>query len=184
MIYNKNNENHKNRGSGHQRSYMFKDYTAAHTYRDNVFEKFRNELHFNVVGQRRPFAGTGNIFIRNRFETIAVGEASGFQDFMFGFGMRYAIQSGYLAAMSILNGSDYSKAIQENIHPLMKASISNRLIYKPLGRYGYDKLAEIIAKGRTKENIHRLYSPQWWHPLLYPFAHIVFQENTRDPQEA
>ena len=38
---------------------------------------------------------------------IAVGEAGGFQDAVGGFGIRYAVASGYLAAKSLLDGPDF-----------------------------------------------------------------------------
>ena len=36
-----------------------------------------------------------------------VGEAAGFQDYLFGLGIRYALTSGNLAARSILEGRDF-----------------------------------------------------------------------------
>lgn len=42
-----------------------------------------------------------------------VGEAAGLQDHAAGFGIRYAILSGYLAAQSILTGGDYNKEISK-----------------------------------------------------------------------
>lgn len=43
--------------------------------------------------------------IRNN--SLLIGEAAGFQDELFRFGMRYAIISGYLAAKAIIKGLDY-----------------------------------------------------------------------------
>ncbi len=40
-----------------------------------------------------------------------VGEAAGLQDVTAGFGIRYAVISGYLAAQSILTGEDYNEKI-------------------------------------------------------------------------
>jgi flavin-dependent dehydrogenase len=40
-------------------------------------------------------------------KSLLTGEAAGFQDAMFGFGMKYAIFSGYFAAQSIMNGLNY-----------------------------------------------------------------------------
>jgi flavin-dependent dehydrogenase len=42
-----------------------------------------------------------------------VGEAAGLQDLAAGFGIRYAIISGYLAADSIITGSNYNEQISK-----------------------------------------------------------------------
>ena len=44
---------------------------------------------------------------------LAVGEAAGFQDAVGGFGIRYAVATGYLAAKSLLEGSDFAASVRE-----------------------------------------------------------------------
>ena len=51
--------------------------------------------------------GKGDFSIPDRYVVDGrhyVGEAGGLQDFMWGFGMRYAITSGVLAAKSVMGG--------------------------------------------------------------------------------
>jgi flavin-dependent dehydrogenase len=55
-------------------------------------------------------AGYGGFFNKNIFrqdKTSYVGEAASLQDLFWGFGMRNTITSGFLAAQSIINGTDY-----------------------------------------------------------------------------
>lgn len=44
---------------------------------------------------------------------LLVGEAAGFQDVAFGFGIRYVILSGYLASKSIIEKINYDKLWKE-----------------------------------------------------------------------
>lgn len=51
-----------------------------------------------------------NVYQNHRYY---VGEAAGLQDVTAGFGIRYAIVSGFLAAQSILTGKDYNLLLNE-----------------------------------------------------------------------
>jgi len=49
----------------------------------------------------RPFGGFGNLYTGQavrKGRLLYTGEAAGFQDALFGFGLRYAMLSGHLAA--------------------------------------------------------------------------------------
>ena len=56
------------------------------------------------VGGKGDFSIPSTYFANGQY---FVGEAGGLQDFMWGFGMRYAVTSGVMAANSILSGSNY-----------------------------------------------------------------------------
>ena len=49
-----------------------------------------------------------------------------FQDALAGFGLRYAIRSGTLAAHSLLGGTDYTRAWREQLLPGLRAGVVNR----------------------------------------------------------
>ena len=54
-----------------------------------------------------PLGGFGSLTLPCRFgegTAVYVGEAAGLQDMVSGFGIRKAIASGYLAAISLLEG--------------------------------------------------------------------------------
>jgi flavin-dependent dehydrogenase len=100
-----------------------------------------------------------------------VGEAAGFQDLLFGFGIRYALVSGILAARSLLEGHDYDEAWRSRLLPYLKASVVNRAAYAGLG-----DLARTLfwrAVGRTQEPcrvLRRIYSLSPLHRVVYPFC--------------
>ena len=60
--------------------------------------------------------------IRNE-NKIVIGEKAGFQDLLWGFGIRNAIKSGFIAANNILEGNDY-----ENIIKLLKNILDQKLM--------------------------------------------------------
>ena len=84
----------------------------------------------------RPFSGFGSIFGPTRFTDEAgrlfVGEAAGLQDPEWGFGMVYAMESGFLAARSLIEGYDYREVAHEVFEPRRAAALANRLIYESL----------------------------------------------------
>jgi flavin-dependent dehydrogenase len=59
-----------------------------------------------------------------------VGEAAGFQDFLFGLGLRMAIVSGQLSAEAIAGGRDYDALWQGALRPRMETSIVDRWLYE------------------------------------------------------
>ncbi len=77
---------------------------------------------------------------------LAVGENAGFQDFLFGFGMRFALLSGFLAARSIIEGIDYDFLIKREMEKSLHSSLVNRYLFEKLGNRGYRVLIRKMAK--------------------------------------
>lgn len=109
------------------------------------------------------FGGYGNFFLDSplvKRNIIYVGESAGFQDALWGFGLRYAMLSGYLAAQSILTGKSYEDLCKTRILPKMKTSLANRWIFAHMGNTGYKwALSKASRSDRVLEtlaNHHRL----------------------------
>ncbi len=66
-------------------------------------------------------------------EKLYVGEAAGFLDATTGFGVHYAIMSGYLAAQSIIEGKDYDKLWKDCFGEELKRRYSRRMFFKKMG---------------------------------------------------
>ena len=76
-----------------------------------IIQGFRSHVEFDM---REPkyYAAATAFALRHTVQIsgkLYVGEAGGFQDLFAGFGIRMAMTAGYLAASSILGGSDYSR---------------------------------------------------------------------------
>ena len=63
---------------------------------------------------------------------ILVGEAGGFQDYLFGFGMRMSMLSGLVAAMRLNNEHLKAKKLFKIINRKRKLSFVNRILYEKL----------------------------------------------------
>ena len=106
-----------------------------------------------------------------------VGEAGGLQDFMWGFGMRYAITSGVYAAHSVMGHSDYEKQVRKRLVPLIKVSAINRFLMNRLGDRGFKMVAKYwmrhqARKGDGLEFMKWVYQPGIFRKALWPFVRI------------
>lgn len=105
-----------------------------------------------------------------RNSRIYIGEAAGFQDAFGGFGMRYAIKSGFLAAQSIIKNRDYDKLWQAEFGPLLNTSFVNRVLYEILENRVTLTLL-ILFLDKRREFIFPLlrwwYKPVWFKTQIY-----------------
>lgn len=96
---------------------IFKNYDKNQEYLTKTAQIFQQHIGLEMK-DARTFGGTGNGFLMKKATfngRLYVGEAAGFIDGMWGFGMKYAMMSGYLAAQSIIEGADYEKLWKKNI---------------------------------------------------------------------
>ncbi len=156
-------------------SCMFADFHNEKAYLQRTVDFFREKIGIELVNERR-FGGFGNLRPMGRVRKGAmlyVGEGAGFQDALFGFGLRYAMLSGNLAARALLDGrpADYDGLLSDRLGGLMKASVVNRYLYDKLGNRGYVRLANRIdRKSDVRKWLRRYYGPGWARSLLYPIA--------------
>ena len=98
---------------------------------------------------------------------------------MWGFGMRYAVTSGVLAANSILSGSNYDSEIKEKLLPLIKLSATNRMLLDRVGDRGFKRLANYWMKHQKKNNgdglvfMERIYRLGLIRRLLWPLTNRI-----------
>lgn len=122
----------------------------------------------------RPVGGIGSFSLGHPVQlgaTRLVGEAAGFQDLLWGFGIRTAVTSGNLAAQSLLTGSDYPKTIHDTFSAYLKASIVNRFLWEKVKLQQRPLLPFFMRKPFSIRTYFRLlygFSPL--HRLCYPFA--------------
>ena len=139
---------------------------------------------------RKPIkrvGGKGDFGLPSRYRhegKYYVGEAGGLQDFMWGFGMRYAITSGVFAAKDILGECDYEKEIRERLVPLVKSSVINRFLMNRMGDRGFKIIANYWMKNQTKTGdglkfMKRIYSPGIVRKLMWPIAKLSMLRKTK-----
>lgn len=152
---------------------IFEKFSQSQKYLAATVERFRTITRFEMKNERK-FMGFGSFFIPESAvedNRLYVGEAAGFQDFLFGFGIRYAIKSGYLAAKSIVENEDYDTLWKKGFNRQMKTSQSNRALYTSFGDIVYDYLIRKTKNSRDPRKLwHRLYNRSFSKKMFYPLA--------------
>lgn len=112
----------------------------------------------------RPFSGYGSVFGAPRYRDQAgrlfVGEAAGLQDPEWGFGMWYAMESGFLAARSHVEGFDYADAARTRFDPCREAAFFNRFLYERLPKAAIPWLfRRATGSGDVRDRLRRHWRP-------------------------
>jgi len=134
------------------------------------------------VGGKGDFSIPSTYFSDGRYY---VGEAGGLQDFMWGFGMRYAVTSGVMAANSILKGTDYDATIRKSLLPLIKLSATNRMLLDRVGDRGFKRLANLWMRHQRKNGgdgllfMERIYQPDLIRRFLWFFTNRILLKKTK-----
>ena len=110
---------------------------------------------------------------------LITGEAAGFQDYLFGIGIRLSIQSGYLAAKSIIENIDYDNLWKSQFSEKMKMSIVNRFLYEIGGNIGYTWFNKSAQNSDFKEFGYKLYQPNLFKKFIFPFIKIIWKDYSK-----
>ena len=152
---------------------LFKDFKNQKNYLDKTISKFKKILNLKMK-KKKKFAGYGNWYTKNttmKKDKLYVGEAAGFQDALWGFGMKYAFISGYLAAKSITENKNYNYLWKKELLGKLKTSLSNRFLYELMDNKRYNF---IISKMAVKKDIaaflRKNYNPSITKKIVYPLA--------------
>jgi flavin-dependent dehydrogenase len=124
-----------NRGRGTIAACLFDGFAEERRYLDRTVDFFDRKVGLRMENPRR-FGGTGQISLTRsacRGGVLLAGEAAGFQDALWGFGIRYALLSGYLAARAVLSGVDYDCLWKRRFGGLQRASVVNRYFFARMG---------------------------------------------------
>jgi len=177
------------RGWGTVASCMFDDYARARDYREAAMEFFERRAGLRMR-EARAFAGTGNVRsspIARVGSTLYAGEAAGLQDALWGFGMRFALVSGHMAARAILDRApaDYDRHLRGRFAGILRASVVNRYFYEKLGDSGYARLLRRIARAAdAREWLRGFYAPRLWKTLWFPIARCAVEKGRRRAETA
>jgi len=163
---------------------LFSDFHREAQYLERVLDFFQRRLGFTMREPQR-FGGVGYIGVNPPVpdeHLFFAGEAAGVQDALWGFGIRYAIRSGSLAAAFTASGDrrEYIRQWEEKIGRPLRASFVNRLVFQAGGALGYRLLLRWIAAGRSPgDRLRRLYAPAWWKSAVFPLAYRAFRGEER-----
>jgi len=136
---------------------MFEDFVNGAAYLEKAIEKFQDATGAEIKNPKK-FVGFGSFSIPKtavKGGKSYVGEAAGFQDFLFGFGMRYAMTSGYLAAKSIIEHIDYDSLWLSTFGQRLRTSKANRRFYEFFGETAYDFLVKKTGMNKDPRKLWR-----------------------------
>ncbi len=75
-----------------------------------------------------------------------IGEAGGFQDYLFGFGIRMSMASGGGAALSILGRHKEAKRVMKDLNRMRRLSFVNRMLYERLNDHQMAAFAKKLSE--------------------------------------
>jgi len=162
---------------------VYIDSNLVNKYFKNTYDIFTKLVDFKIKNKKNV-GGVGCFLLNPRYVEngkIYTGEAAGYQDMLWGFGMRYAMISGYLASLSIMENKNYKKLIKENISDRLKTSVVNRFLSEKGGYYVYVYLFNQAKKNLDKweDMLYERYNPSLHYRMLYPFAKRYLSKKTK-----
>tara|TARA_R110002051_G_scaffold26789_9_gene64856 strand:- start:7851 stop:9032 length:1182 start_codon:yes stop_codon:yes gene_type:complete len=170
-------------GRGTVASCMFTGFKRQAEHVERTVAFFREKAGLEMCDPK-PFGGFANFRLpRTALQGghPVVGEQAGFQDALAGFGMRYALRSGILAARSLLEGTDYTRLWRQELLPLLRTGVSNRFIFNNAGARGRRWALRGMSRSNTAAKLRRLYRPSVLTRLVYPLAVWRYRAPLGDP---
>ena len=172
------------RGRGTVATCLFTGFKREADYLARTVAMFRDRVGLTMENPRR-FGGYANFRLpRTAMQGghPVVGEHAGFQDALAGFGMRYAMRSGVLAARSLIEGFAYEQAWRRELLPQLRAAVANRFLFNLVGDHGWRwMLAHRLSRGDVRQALRWLYAPGPLRMLIFPLARWHYRAPLRDP---
>lgn len=162
-------------GRGTIAACQFTDFHNGKAYVERTVDFFREKVGLGMT-KPRPFGGFGNLYTGQavrKGRLLYAGEAAGFQDALFGFGLRYAMLSGSLAARAWLVGrpESYDRLCQKRFTRQLKLALVNRYLYASFSDRGYVRLLRTLQSSADPRTwLRRYYGSGWARLLAYPLA--------------
>lgn len=156
------------------------DFKRIDDYFDHSMAEAQRLHPFVVPGDARTGYSYMNFNLHGRAAANGaryVGEAAGFQDYLFGLGIRYALTSGHLAARSIIEGQAFDTSA---LARKQETSLVNRFLYEAGGNFG---LSMFVRQAARAKDFHRYLSGwhqrRWWKRLLTPVVRRAWKHEGR-----
>ena len=170
-------------GRGTVKSCMFSGFKQEKVYVQRTVEAFQRLVGLEMQNPI-PHGGGGNFRIpRSAYSGPhpLIGEQAGFQDTLWGFGMRLAISSGVLAAQSLLDGENYDTLWQRDLKPQMETSVVNRVLYSIMGKCSYSWfLRQLVSRKNLRKSLRWQYQSSLPKRLLMPWAKRRYESLRKD----
>lgn len=161
------------KGYGCMCSVVFGELGRINECFEKTMERF-NKINKIDIENPKNVGGIGCFSIKNVFKSnnnLLVGEAAGLQDMFWGFGMKYAFTSGYLAAQSIINNEDYEKKTKERFSNKLRSSLVNRFLWEKINFGNYSFLIDKVKSNPDLlGSLYSFHNYNYFQKIIYPFA--------------
>ncbi len=168
-------------GYGTLKTCMFCGFNRQKEYLRRTVDAFHHLVDLRMENPV-PHGGAGHLGPSGLWLTgqhPVTGEQAGIQDFLWGFGIRSAIDSGVLAAQCLMNGEDYAERARSQFLPRMQTSEVNRRLFSLLGNQGYRwYLRHASRQADTRDFLRRQYQPSRLKRLLRPLLAYPVQNRS------
>ncbi len=112
-------------------------------------------------------------------KALFAGEAAGFQDYLFGLGIRYAITSGGLAARALLSGVSFDELWSARLGRKQRTSLVNRFLYELGGNAGLSLFVRRAALGDFDRYLGKWHAFPLWKRALAPWIERAWRRRDR-----
>ncbi|HTT09644.1 MAG TPA: NAD(P)-binding protein [Burkholderiaceae bacterium] len=159
---------------------LTRQFKRARRLLDAAVDAFQRERPFDMFDVRLQsgFGGGVRALRAQGVAPIVVGEAAGFLDYLWGFGIRYAMSSGVLAAHALLEGGDYRALVAREVAPLVHSSLVNRKLYDWTGNQVCRALIRLFCTRRDPHALlQRFYQSRRARSIFLPWAtHAIVRD--------
>ncbi len=170
-------------GRGTVKTCMFSGFKQEKRYLERTVAAFER-LAGMTMQNPQPHGGSGNFHIPTTAYSglhPRVGEQAGFQDALWGFGMRLAISSGVLAAQSLLSGENYDRLWQRELKPQMDAAVVNRVLFSLASNRSFTRFFSYLSTRKDlRESLRWQYQFTLPKRLLSPWARRRYESHRKD----
>lgn len=146
------------------------DFKNIDRYFEHSLARARTLRDFDPDRNRRTGYSYMNFHLKReatRGRSRYVGEAAGFQDYLFGLGIRYAMTTGYLAARSILEGEPYDTMWAGPVASKQETSVANRFLYEIGGNFGLSIFTRDAGRAKDlREYLYKWHRSTWWKTAI------------------
>jgi len=158
-----------------------RDFNRIDIYFDRALKRFQEVVPFSVAGARSGYSYMSFSLKRSARvdRRLFVGEAGGFQDFLFGFGLRYALTTGHLAARSLMEDESYDTLWRTAFGAAQERSLVHRALYEWGGNFGLSALIRQATRGDVQEFLSRYQTQRFWKRLLLPWIKWRWHNRSR-----
>ena len=156
---------------------LFSDFPSVHRRLARARELLLTRRGVDVRNPR-PVGGLGHVLSRGEWTSGSasrVGEAAGLQDFLWGFGIRLAVQSGVLAANALLQQRNYADLAEARFATALRLGVTNRWLWERGHARRYAAVRSVLRTLGALPVLRAAHRDQWWHRLLQPVARRSLQ---------